>query len=807
MSLTNVQSSDRTARQRREQSGLASPTLELESSRSRCLDHLPAALRMRLEELARAEQTTLFTLLLTAFQLLLGRHEASDEVVVGAPGDDEDALAGLHPYRATLSGNPTFRELIAAVAPAVRDRGRPFRFAFALRDGRDAVAARDLDLAMNVDPRENGLTVSLRYRADLFDRSTIERLLLHYRTALETISAAPDRRASELLPLSEPERQEALRFGTGRPAVFEARCVHDLIGAQVRRTPDATAVVFAHTSITYRQLEQRANRLAHQLIAAGVGANALVGVCLERSIEMVVAILGIWKAGGAYVPLDPQYPADRLSLMVKDAELSVIVVDDAGAKRLPDGAWTATHVDAALAGADHRDPRPRSSVDDLAYVIYTSGSTGKPKGVMIEHRSLANHIAWMRDTFDLGPQDAVLQKTSVSFDASVCEFLAPLVTGGRLVLASPGSDNAPEAIVALCREHAVTVVQFVPSALTLFADADGVEELACLRHLVAAGEALPTSLAKRVRERLPRCAVHNLYGPSEATIDTTSYPFTDDDTGVTVPIGRPISNVRVLVVDEHTRLVPVGVPGELLVGGLGLSRGYLRRPDLTAEKFIVDPIGSDPGVRWYRTGDLVRWRPDGVLVFLGRIDQQVKLRGFRIEPEEIEALLLLQETVADATVMLRDDHGDPRLVAYLVARDSARLSAPELRAQLSAQLPSYMVPAAFVVLPALPLTANGKLDRQALPAPAAADTGRRASCVPPRDELELELVELWQQMLGVEPVGIDDDFFALGGSSLVAMRLVARLRAAHSVNLKVRSLFAQPTVAGLAGCLRQLLGR
>ena len=576
--------------------------------------------------------------------------------------------------------------------------------------------------------------------------------------------------------------------------------VHELISAQAARTPDATALVASEARLSYGEVESMANQTAWRLIAAGVEPGVPVGVCLERSLELVVAILAIWKAGGAYVPLDVDYPRERLAFMIRDAEIDVLVTDDVGRELLPDGPWAVVRAD--LDGAGRADPPgPRSATTDLAYVTYTSGSTGTPKGVMIEHRSVANHARWMVERFGMTASDAVLQKSSISFDASVCELTAPLVCGARVVLAPSGPEQ-PERIVALCREHAITVVQFVPSLLALFAEADGLEQLRSLRHLIAGGEALPAALAARVRRRLPGCALHNLYGPTEATIDATVYTSTESDTGPTVPIGRPIAGALVRVLDETLEPVPPGVPGELYVGGVGLARGYLRRPELTADRFVADPFA--PGARLYRTGDLVRWREDGELEFLGRLDQQVKLRGFRIELGEIEAVMLEHEAVAEAVIVLHEGSGEPRLVAYVVPRNGAPPTPAELRRRLSARLPDYMVPAAFVTLASLPVTVNGKLDRRALPAPTAGDTACATSYVAARDTLERHLVELWEQLLGVTPVGVLDDFFTLGGSSLVAMRLAARLRSAYTKRFTVRSLFEHPTVSGQAAYLRAL---
>jgi amino acid adenylation domain-containing protein len=593
------------------------------------------------------------------------------------------------------------------------------------------------------------------------------------------------------------ERRRVLAWGEGAPTAAPHRCVHELIEAQARRTPHATAVVSGGVRLSYRELESWGNQVAQRLIAAGVEPGALVGVCLERSIELVVAILAIWKAGGAYVPLDVEYPRERLAFMVQDADIDVIVADDAAGERLPDRAWTVVR-----AAADHGGrvdaPGPRASARDLAYVIYTSGSTGMPKGVMIEHRSVANHARWMVDRFGITARDAVLQKSSASFDASVCEFAAPLVCGARVVLAPSGPEADRDQIVTLCREHAVTLIQFVPSLLALFAEADGLEDLCALRHLIAGGEALPPALAARVAKRLPGCAVHNLYGPTEATIDATFHTCTAEDVGPTVPIGRPIGGARVRVLDEALQPVVPGVPGELCVGGAGLARGYLRRPELTAERFIADPFDPDPGARLYRTGDLVGWRANGELEFLGRLDEQVKLRGFRIELGEIEAALLEDDAVAEAVTVLHEGEGEPRLVAYVVARAGTSVTPAALRSRLAARLPDYMVPSAFVRLAALPVTANGKLDRPALPAPTASDTARAAGYMRARDGLERDLVDLWEQLLGVTPIGVLDDFFALGGSSLIA----TRLRSTYATKLTVRSLFDHPTVAGQAACLR-----
>jgi amino acid adenylation domain-containing protein len=589
------------------------------------------------------------------------------------------------------------------------------------------------------------------------------------------------------------------------------------------RTPHATAVVFEDRTLTYAELDAHSNRLAQHLRSLGVGPDVLVGVCAERSLELVVGLLGVLKAGGAYLPLDPDYPRERLADMMADAGLGLVLTQEALPARLPlrpdvtavlldrpqDWGGAARLDEAELGELGGSDLAP----GDLAYMIYTSGSTGKPKGAANTHEGLHNRLAWMQAAYGLGAEDAVLQKTPFSFDVSVWEFFWPLITGARLVMAKPGAHREPVRLLEAIRSQAITTLHFVPSMLQAFVEhLSAVPEApaACgsLKRLICSGEALSAELRDQVGRLLPKVQLENLYGPTEAAIDVTRWSCTDDHSRE-VPIGRPIWNTRAYVLDAGLQAVPAGVVGELYIAGVGLARGYLNRSGLTAERFVADPhgglFGGTAGDRMYRTGDLARWRADGVLEFLGRADAQVKLRGFRIEPGEIEAVLLAEPWVAAAAVVARSDAGSglgPRLIGYVVARkdqDGGVAGAPldlgSLRAALAHKLPDYMVPSALVELEALPLTPNGKLDRRALPAPEVlAGRGYRG----PRTAQEELLCSLYAEVLGVGRVGIDDNFFELGGDSIVSIQLVSRARRA-GLPLTPRMVFQHQTVEALAG--------
>jgi amino acid adenylation domain-containing protein len=657
----------------------------------------------------------------------------------------------------------------------------------------------------------------------------------------------------ERLPiLSEAERRQILFEWNDTRAEFPVdKCVHQLFEQQVARGPNETALVFEGASLSYAELNRRANRLAHYLIGLGVTPDARVAICVERGFEMVIALLAVIKAGGAYVPLDPGYPVERLRYMLEDSS-PVALLTQTNLLELWSGSNdTMPIVDLTSrspAWAAHSDIDPGPSVRNLApvhlaYIIYTSGSTGKPKGVMVEHRSLVNRLVWMQNAYALDRRDAVLQKTPFSFDVSVWEFFWPLIVGARLVMARPEGHKDPGYLVEAIHSNKITTLHFVPSMLQVFLEHPEASSCSSLVRVVASGEALPAWVVRKFHERLPRAELHNLYGPTEATVDVTSWTCDWDPARTVIPIGKPISNTSMYILNGDLEPVPVGVDGELFIGGVGVARGYLNRPELTAERFLPDPflyegeIGEErkgePAARMYRTGDLCRWLPDGNIEYLGRNDFQVKIRGFRIELGEIESRLVEYPGVREAVVVARDEErGDKRLIAYLVLAPGLQLREPELREMLGRRLPDHMVPADFVVLDSMPLTANGKLDRAALPpsspkhhihresagsVPAVGPAIRsalngaagpstvapvEANFVRPSDTLEVQLIEIWEDVLGVTRIGVRDDFFKLGGHSLLAARMFARVAEKLHKNLPLATMFRAPTIEKLAEVIR-----
>ena len=799
-----------------------------------------------LADLSRRGGGTLFMTLLAAYQVFLSRHARQHDFAVGASNAGRSApeledvvgmFINMLPLRADLSADPTFAEFLTATqrsvldafehadvpfAKVVQELGLPrdvsrspvFQAMFVLQNyemGRFSTAASESDTEFRWTPMElratrfdfelhlveipDGLWGKLVYNTDLFDRSTVERMADRFGALVRAIVAAPETRVSELDIMDAAETALVVDTWNDTDADFPAAAtLHGIIEEQVAATPEAIAVTFEGEQLNYAQLNAMANRIAHRLRAVGAGPETLVGVCAERSLELVAGLLGVLKAGAAYLPLDPEYPADRLAFMVADAAAPVVLVQSHLRDDLPATDATVLVLDheAEWAGQPIHNPPP-TTADHLAYVIYTSGSTGRPKGVPNTHRGIVNRLDWMQKRYGLTASDAVLQKTPASFDVSVWEFFWPLQTGARLVLAKPGGHKDAGYLRDLLVDEGITTAHFVPSMLTVFLGEDGIEEATALRRVICSGEELPHAAAVEFTTRFPRCELHNLYGPTEAAIDVSAWqcdPAALRDV-TSVSIGSPIANLRLYVLDERGNPVPVGVAGELHIGGVGLARGYHRRPALTAERFVPDPFGD--GERLYRTGDLARWRPDGTIDFLGRIDHQVKLRGLRIELGEIESALRDQDGVAEAAVIVREDNpGDKRLVAYTVG------TAPDLKAALKETLPEYMVPAAFVELDALPLTPNGKLDRKALPAPVVTrDAG--AELVEPRNDTERLLAVIWKEILGVDTLGIDDDFFDLGGHSMLATQVVARVRKESTGTraVGVMDLFTHRTIRDL----------
>jgi amino acid adenylation domain-containing protein/non-ribosomal peptide synthase protein (TIGR01720 family) len=646
------------------------------------------------------------------------------------------------------------------------------------------------------------LLLNIIYDRRYFDSDTIARMLGHLQTLLEGMVANPEGQLKNLPLLTESEKNLGLVKWNQTQTDYPLHlCLHQLIEAQVEKTPNAVAVIFADQKLTYQELDNRANQIAHYLQKLGVKPEVRVGICVERSLEMLVGLLGILKAGGAYVPIDPEYPQHRQAFMLQDCQTDVLLTQQKFAATLPTQQAQVICLDTDWEIIS-REPKnhviTNVTSDNLAYVIYTSGSTGMPKGAMNTHAGVCNRLLWMQDTYELTAGDRVLQKTPFSFDVSVWEFFLPLITGACLVVAQPGGHRDSNYLLKLIAREQITTLHFVPSMLRIFLQERELEQCSSLRQVFCSGEALSFDLQQNFFERL-QGKLYNLYGPTEAAIDVTAWTCQRNSQEAIVPIGSPIANIQVYILDTQLRLVPVGVPGELHIGGIGLARGYFNRPELTAEKFIPDPFSDRLGARLYKTGDLACYQKNGTIEFLGRIDYQIKLRGLRIELGEIEAVLGQHPAVQQNIVVAREDElKNQRLVAYLVQNSrSANNLVPQLRSYLEEKLPDFMVPTAFVILKELPLTSNGKVDRKALPEPDKLSSLSTENFVAPRTTIEAQLAEIWLQVLGLERVGIYDNFFELGGDSILSIQAIAKAKQAD-LQLTPKDLFDYPTIAQLA---------
>lgn len=801
--------------------------------------------------LARARGCTLFMVIQAALAVLLSRMGGGDDVpigsvVAGRTEQDLEDLVGLFVntvvVRADLSGTPDFDEvlkrvrvanlaaqdhqdlpfdlLVESVNPARTLAHHPlFQVLLALETGVETrldfgraaavrtevpVPAAKVDLTLQLTDHYGpggmpaGITGYLEYATDLFDAETVRDLVARLSLVLDTVIAEPTARVADIDLLLPVERDRLTLARTATDRRMPVTTLHAEIAAQAHRTPTAPAVIDGDRILSYADVNTRAGRLARHLIALGVRTGSVVGVALPRSADLVVALLAVLRTGAAYLPLDPDYPERRLAFMIDDAGPVCVLTDHGTAQRLPAGTRTVVVPDSLdRPGAVDGGPDAPLPAAHPAYVIYTSGSTGAPKGVVVSHRAIDNRLRWMQEAYPLGPDDRVLQKTSISFDVSVWELFWPLRVGATLVMAAPGEQRDPARLARTIRQRQVTVAHFVPAMLRLFLSEPAAAGCTELRRLICSGEALARETAAEVHRLLPGTALENLYGPTEAAVDVTAHSCRPGETGP-VPIGRPVFNTRVHVLDERLRQCPAGVPGELYLAGAQLADGYLGRAALTSSRFVADPYDG-AGARMYRTGDLVRRHRDGVLEFLGRTDGQVKLRGQRIELGEIEHVLLAAGRVGAACVVVRDGtDGEPVLAAYVAAVPDGTGPA-DLRDLLARHLPETMVPATVTVLPSLPLTDNGKIDRSALPAPRVA----RVSGGPPRSATEREVARAVEETLRITGVGVDDDFFALGGHSLLAVRLVRRIREITGVELHVQEVFRDSSVSGLA---RRLAG-
>ena len=838
----------------------APPLLEIPPDRPRpqLLSYRGARLRFRVNrslteafrELSRREKKSLFALFTAAFDVLLHRYTGQEDILLGVPIAERDLpgiqsmigfLLHTHVLRTVVEGDLTFRDLVGRVQQGalklyehrsvpfdrvvramqperslsysplfqvmINWRDRDQHLCFIGLEGLDIESVlvdskiSKFDLTLFLTDMGEEIWVEVEYSTDLFDTESMERMFGHYQTILEAVAADPDQRVMELPLLTDTERRQLLVQWNDTKVDYPAcASIYEPFEAQALRTPDRVAVVCERQTLSYGELNRRANQLAHHLRSLGVGPNVLVGLCVKRSLDMVVGLLGILKAGAAYVPMDPSYPKERLQYILEDSNASIVLTQEALVDGMPNFAGRVICLDkdwVNIARESEENFIGQVKPEDLAYVIFTSGSTGRPKGVEISHRAVINFLHSMRETPGMEAEDTLLSVTTLSFDIFGLEIWLPLTSGAEVVIASEEVTRDGKELAALMRESGATVMQATPSTWRLLLES-GWEGNPHLKVLCG-GEAWPAQLAEQL---LPRCAsLWNMYGPTETTIWSAVHQVL---AGTPVLIGHPIANTEFYVVDSLLHPVPVGVAGELLIGGAGLARGYLNRPELTAEKFVGDPFRRGAPSRLYRTADLVRYRSDGNLEFLGRIDQQVKMRGFRIELGEIESVLRSHAAVREAVVVMREER-EKQIVAYVVLAGEPSCTTAELRDYLKRKLPAYMVPAVFSVLENLPLTPNGKVDRKALSVADYTPSERQSTqdLVLPQTLLEMQLLQIWQSILGSQNIGVRDSFFEIGGHSLLAVSIINEINKLSGVNLTIPIFFLNPTIRGMARVIEE----
>ena len=814
---------------------------------------IPKELIDSVKQFSREERATLFMTLLAAFKVLLNKYTGQEEIIVGCPIAgrnrlETEPLIGFFvntlALRSSLAGNPTFRELLRRVREstlgAYANQDMPFeKLVEELHPERSSThtpfvqavfslnnefvepevfpgikseeievdtGTSKFDITVIAKDSERGLNVVIEYNTDLFSRERIDRMLHHFETLLREITTRKEARISELEILAEREREMILRGWNETATDYpRGKTIHQLFEAQVARQPEAVAAQFGSETLSYRELNARANQLAHRLQRMRVGPGTLVGVYMERSAEMIVAFLAILKAGGAYVPLDLSYPKERLAFMIEDTRMGVILSESAQAGDLPKNGAEVLCLDRDR-GAISDEPRQlapsQAAADSIAYVIYTSGSTGMPKGVVVPHRGVTR-LVLNTDYIRLNETDRVAQASNASFDAATFEIWGALLNGARLVGINRDVSLSPAEFAETLRREKITSL-FLTTALFNQIAREAPGAFGTLRHVLFGGEAVDPKWVRAVLEYQPPNRLLHVYGPTENTTFSTWHLVEDvPEDGRTIPIGKPISNTVLYILDPNGNPVPAGVAGEIYVGGDGLALGYWNRPEQTAEKFVENRFAGDGPSRLYRTGDLARFDDDGNVEFIGRVDHQVKIRGFRIELGEIESLLARHPGVSNAVVMAREDvPGDRRLVAYLVSKGTAP-SRAELQAHLREQLPEYMVPAVFVFMNQFPHTPNGKVDRKALPQPDQNRPELNKSFIAPRDSVEQQLAKVWEKVLGVQPIGVADNFFDLGGHSLLAVRLFSQIEKAFNKKLPLATLFRAPTIEEIANVLRE----
>ncbi|QMV44167.1 non-ribosomal peptide synthetase [Cohnella cholangitidis] len=813
-----------------------------------------------LKKMAGDSKTTMYMVMLAMFNVLLAKYSGQEDIVVGSPVSgrshtDVNGLIGMFvntiPFRNYPSADKTFQEFLQELKTnaihAYDNQDYPFEELVGnLQVNRDLsrnplfdvmfvmqnMDIPDLkldgiklervtmphshakfDLALEVVEQADTLSCHFEYCTRLFTAETVQRFISHFQAIISSVLTDPHKRIGDIEMISTQERHRILREFNDTAYDFPSNeTLHQWVEAQAELRPEGVALLYGHTRLTYAELNAKANQLARVLSKNGAGRDRIVAVIAERSPEMMIALLAISKAGGAYLPVSPENPGDRIDYMLKDSEAVILLAQERWMAELaPRITYSGMKIrldDPSHFEGDASNLPQEASPRDLAYMIYTSGSTGNPKGVMIEHRAVANRIHWMQRQYPIGPGDVILQKTAFTFDVSVWELFWWSLAGATVCFLEPGGEKDPDKIVQAIGRYKVTTMHFVPSMLHLFLDylerrADlensAVSSLASLKQVFASGEALPIQQANRFyelfRTRMATAAkLINLYGPTEAAIDVTYYDCVPDDQADAIPIGKPIANIQLVIVNSHNGLQPAGIPGELCIAGVGLARGYMNRPELTAEKFVSNPFA--PGTLMYRTGDLARWLPDGNIEYMGRLDHQVKLRGYRIELGEIEAGLLRNKEIAEAVVLVKDTpQGDKKLCAFFVSRQE--LDAAAVRQNLSRLLPDYMIPSSYTRVDAMPLTASGKADRNAL-AKLELNLQSNQDYVAPQNEIEEKLAGIWKELLNVDRVGIRDQFFDIGGHSLLLLRMHAMLDGEYPGKVKVTDLFAYPTIEKLA---------
>ncbi|WP_414622036.1 amino acid adenylation domain-containing protein [Calothrix sp. CCY 0018] len=810
-------------------------------------------LSQQIKQLDEAQAVTVEEILLAVFKVLLYRYTGEEDILVGLLQNRENKplfkkvvgnLTNVTVVRDAIWGNLKFTDFLSKVSKTLFeiDKYKDYPFAllvkqikssdlshppicqaaFSYSKQKKSLEAKELklehyqlpqlhtdfELSLEVIELPESFEGYFKYNTDILEAATVAQIAEHFQNLLTAIVENPQTTVGKLPMLSDSEKQQILLEWNDTKKVYDnSYCLHQLFEAQVEKTPQTVAVVFEGTELTYRELNNRANQLAHYLQKLRVKPETKVGICVERSLEMVVGLLGIQKAGGAYLPIDPTYPTERINYILENSQVPVLLTQNHLRENLSEFQGTVIDLDSNwenIANESEENPVSNVTPDNLIYIIYTSGSTGKPKGTMNTHKGVVNRILWMQDEYQLTSGDRVLQKTPFSFDVSGWEFWWTLITGAILVVAKPEGHKDPNYLAKLIDSQQITTLHFVPSMLEIFLEVADIKSCRSLRQVFCSGEALSISLQQRFFAAVLKAQLHNLYGPTETAIDVTYWHCQPDTQYKSVPIGRPIANTQTYILNPDLQPVPIGVAGELYLGGVQLARGYLNHPELTAQKFINNPFVDDfKSPLLYKTGDLARYLPDGNIEYLGRLDNQVKIRGNRIELGEIESVLTQHHQVRESLVMAREDTpGVKRLVAYIVSGKS-QPSITSLRESIASKLPDYMIPSAFVILSQLPLTANGKVNRRALPAPDISNFNQSDNFIAPRDRIEQKLAEIWSEILDINPVGVKDNFFELGGHSLLAINLMAKIQRRFDKQLPLSTLFTNRTVEDLSKLIRE----